>query len=750
MAKPELAALNAQHSVISTRLFAGQTVAHVLADSDPGEGFAPVLGGLEDVYFSTLAATRQAAWRARAPAMFFKIAGFEFRYQLRQPIFWIGVGIFALLAFGSVASSNIQIGSNDNVHKNAPFVLIESTLVFAVIFLFVVTAFVANVIVRDDETGFGAILRTTPIRKSDYLYGRFTGAFAAAALAFLAVPAGLWLGSVAPWVDRDTLGPFLVRDYLYAYFAVGLPILFLGAALFFSLTTVTRSMMWTYVALVGLLVLRTVFALVLSRPGLEHAAALGEPFGAGAIGEATRYWTASERTTLIPPIAGDLLWNKLIWFGVAVAALAAAYRFFDFQARARVARTRKAQALAADAETSAPPTQVGALAKPVFDARTTLAQLWARTLFDARQVFLSPAYFVLLGLAAALSVANLWLATDISAYGGRTYPVTRVMIQALDAAFTFFGIVIAIYYAGELVWREREKATHEIIDATPVGDWAFIAPKTLAISLVLFSTLAVGVVVAIATQALRGFFDLELGKYLLWYVLPNAIDLTLLAVLAIFIQAIVPHKSVGWAVMVAYLISTCRALDAGLRAQPLPVRKRTDGPAVGHERAGALLDGRLLVPAVLGRLRADPAGPGLRPLAAGDGEPFRAASTTAARAFARRDRRRAGCRRTGLCRLWRLHLLQHQRSQHLPHHARRRADAGGLREDVPTVRKSAAAEDRRGSPRLPDPPARAARARRRQLPAGQPNERADQRAARALPARRRGRQAGGRRRAADQ
>jgi hypothetical protein len=49
------------HEVISTRLFAGRTVIHVLSDNDPGDGFAPVEGGLEDVYFSTLAQSRRAA-----------------------------------------------------------------------------------------------------------------------------------------------------------------------------------------------------------------------------------------------------------------------------------------------------------------------------------------------------------------------------------------------------------------------------------------------------------------------------------------------------------------------------------------------------------------------------------------------------------------------------------------------------------------------------------------------------------------
>ena len=50
-----------QYEVISTRLFAGRTVIHVLADQSPGAGFEPVAGGLEDVYFSTLSASRKAA-----------------------------------------------------------------------------------------------------------------------------------------------------------------------------------------------------------------------------------------------------------------------------------------------------------------------------------------------------------------------------------------------------------------------------------------------------------------------------------------------------------------------------------------------------------------------------------------------------------------------------------------------------------------------------------------------------------------
>ncbi|MNH49349.1 Daunorubicin/doxorubicin resistance ATP-binding protein DrrA [compost metagenome] len=61
IAKEALPEHRARFEVISTRLFAGQTVIHVLADAQPGEGFEPASGGLEDVYFSTLAASRRPA-----------------------------------------------------------------------------------------------------------------------------------------------------------------------------------------------------------------------------------------------------------------------------------------------------------------------------------------------------------------------------------------------------------------------------------------------------------------------------------------------------------------------------------------------------------------------------------------------------------------------------------------------------------------------------------------------------------------
>lgn len=59
--KSELEAHRAEHHVIATRLYGGRTYIHVLADQNPGAGFSPAEGSLEDAYFSTLSSGRRAA-----------------------------------------------------------------------------------------------------------------------------------------------------------------------------------------------------------------------------------------------------------------------------------------------------------------------------------------------------------------------------------------------------------------------------------------------------------------------------------------------------------------------------------------------------------------------------------------------------------------------------------------------------------------------------------------------------------------
>jgi len=468
-------------------------------------------------------------------------------------VFWVAVVAFFLLAFGATTVDQIEIGSGGNVHKNAPFAIAQMMLILSLFYMFVSTAFVANVVVRDDDTGFGPIVRATRVTRGAYLLGRFAGAFAAAAIGFLAIPLAVWAGSMMPWLDPEQLGPNHLSFYLQPYLWLALPNLLLTSALFFALATTTRSMMATYVGVVAFLVLWTIANVALSRkPAYELIGGYGEPLGFSAATYVTKYWTAADRNTLTVPLSGLVLWNRALAIGVGLAALAVAFATFRF-AEKPSRKVRRAQKLAAGTQAPLAPASIRPLPAPRFDRAAALAQLGVRTRLELGQVFKSPAFFVLLALGVFNAIGAL---SDLGElYGTPVLPATRIVITLLEGSFGIIPIIIAIYYAGELVWRERDRKTHEIIDASAIPDWAFVVPKTLAVVLVLLSTLLVSVLTGIIMQLIHGYSHLELGKYLLWYVLPSTVSFTLLAILAVFLQALSPHKFVGWGLMVLYLIT---------------------------------------------------------------------------------------------------------------------------------------------------------------------------------------------------
>src|SRR6185436_13758227 len=123
------------------------------------------------------------------------IAVFEWRYQIKSPVFWIGSLIFFLLTFGSVAVDEVQIGSRGNVLVNAPFAILLTLGIMSLFGIFVIVAMVANVVIRDDETGFAPILRSTSVSKFSYLVGRFVGASAAAFCVLAMMPLAIIIGS---------------------------------------------------------------------------------------------------------------------------------------------------------------------------------------------------------------------------------------------------------------------------------------------------------------------------------------------------------------------------------------------------------------------------------------------------------------------------------------------------------------------------------------------------------------------------
>ncbi|MCM8556624.1 ABC transporter permease/M1 family aminopeptidase [Sphingomicrobium sediminis] len=487
-----------------------------------------------------------------------KIAAFELRYHLKSPTFWVGTFIFFLLGFGLTASDNVQINSGGAIHENSPWSLSVLMGVATVFYLMIVTAFVANAIIRDDATKFAPMIRATPVTERQMVFGRFLGGFGIAALGFLIVPFGAFMGTLMPWVDPELVGPQRAEYYLWPYLVLSLPNIFLASALLFMLATVTRSMMWSYVGVVLFVVVYLVITSIASaNPDLRPIFARFEPLGVGAFNEITRYWTNFEQNTRLLPLEGTLLFNRL--FGIAMGFVFLAITLWRFSFAERPASKRKLRKLAKAKErekmlAAVPPTLGGEAISTAGRKPNALSQFIERTQIEIRQMVRSPGLIVLLLVAVGFAASDLWAGQAI--YGADSYATVSAVISSVRDQFYTFIIIIAAFYGGEAVWRERDHKMNEIVDSAPVPAWAMTVPKILAIFLVIVAINATGMITGLFYQLTKGAEEFGVASYISWFIIPAAVDAALIAVLAVVVQVLSPNKYVGWGILLAWFLGT--------------------------------------------------------------------------------------------------------------------------------------------------------------------------------------------------
>jgi ABC-2 type transport system permease protein len=483
------------------------------------------------------------------------ISLFEIRYYLRHPLFYGTTLLLGLMTFGAMTSDSIVLGGSiGNVHRNAPIVLIQFMTVMTILGMFVVTAFVASSAYRDFEFSTHPLFFSKPIKKRDYLIGRFAGSLAIATLVFLGPALGLLLGSFMPWLEPERLGPTQLAPYVYSFLVFVLPNLLFIGAVFFVLAIVSRSMMFTYMGVVFFFVGWGLAVNLMGDLENHFLASLADPFGLSALGLETRYWTVVESNSALPALtgAGNLLLNRAIWIAVGLAVFAVGYVLFDPSRTTRSRRKKAKLAEAAEVEPQAQPSLRLPAVTQSFSAATSWQQYLRQARIETAGVLKSIPFLVIL----IFGMANLVLSSGVldSMYGTSVYPVTRLMLELLEGTFNFLLVIIVIFYSGELVWKERSLKMNEVYDALPTRTWVTLASKLTALFAVITVFELVGTVTAMGIQLYRGYSRLEPLLYVQGLFL-SALPFLLIAVLAVFLQVLANSKFLGYLLMILFLIS---------------------------------------------------------------------------------------------------------------------------------------------------------------------------------------------------
>ena len=365
--------------------------------------------------------------------MFWQILLFELRYQLRRPLLWLMVFFFGLMTFGAITSDSVQIGGAiGNVHRNAPFVIVQMMGFMGFIGIFLTTMFVAGAILRDFDNNTHELFFSRPVKKRDYLLGRFTGACLVAFTAFLGTPLGIFIGSKMPWLEAERLGPFTLSPYLFGLAVIGFPTLFFSACVFFSLASLSRSMLFTYLGVVAFIALYSLSGVMLADLDNQYLAALADPFGIGALQEATKYWTIVERNSVLPPLGGVLLHNRLLWTAIGLVVLMLSLSRFRTTAARRGGKRRlwfgrKQQERASATTSTEAPSGLPVVTRD-FDLATAFKQFFYQTRVEVMGVLKGVPFLVILAFGTLNLVASSGFLDQM--FGTPVWPVTHLMLRS--------------------------------------------------------------------------------------------------------------------------------------------------------------------------------------------------------------------------------------------------------------------------------------------------------------------------------
>ncbi|HEX7176061.1 MAG TPA: hypothetical protein VF240_12440 [Pyrinomonadaceae bacterium] len=496
---------------------------------------------------------------------FREIFRFEFAYQVRRLQTWLYFAALVVVAFLFVRGNHLADALYADFYLNSPFV-IASVTVFAGLFWFVVAAGVAGeTAARDVETGMHPLTYTAPVSKAEYLGGRFLAGFVLNALILLAVPVGVMLAVYSPGVEAEVVGPFRPAAYLTAYGFIALPNAFVGSAIQFAWAALSRRAIASYVGSVLLFFVAYggmfFAAIFLERQDL---AALLDVFGHVFItSDLILGWTPIEKSTRLIELEGPLLWSRLVWFGIALGTLAFTYLRFRF---AHPTASHRWSRLTRRREAHAPTPPLNDIARSMismpqfrqtFGSATQLRQTLAIAWDSFRTIAKSRGGLVLLAAIAALAVVV--MPENMSNMGTPLLPRTEYVLTFLTARLTnpltpwVITPLLIVFYAGELVWRERKAGLGEITDAAPVPEWVSFLGKFLGLGLILVAWMALLTMAGVLVQTRMGYDDFETGLYLRVLFGLQLPEYLLFALLALVVQGLVNQKYVGHLVaLIAY------------------------------------------------------------------------------------------------------------------------------------------------------------------------------------------------------
>lgn len=466
----------------------------------------------------------------------------EWRSQRRRPFVWFCLSGYVLLAVGDTIQAGWSATGGGWI--NGADMIATRSVIYSLLSVLVAAGVVGDPFARDRVRSASGLVLTTGAGRSALALGRFVVALGLVLASGLMFLPGVVVGTMAPGIPPEYVGPFVAGHYAQAALVFILPNFLLVSALAFAIASRWQSQSAAYAALVGFVALWVTARMLLGQDVLRHDVfaryALMDPFGSIASAEFVMGRTVAENNTLFPPLAGLLLANRAIWVAVALLLVAVGIAWFPMREARPKSPGRGPSRGRGRART------VRMLERLPLPGTTARIAGW-----ELRAIARAPGgKLVLLFL-----VFSLWWAASSAVTHQFSLPSTDLLVHNTGFYFDKVLVLVVVWAAGDLLWRERAHGVDELIDVLPTRDVDRYVGKLIALVAVVLVFWSVSIGVNVAYQIAHGYYRFELGLHLVDTFVFKAPYYVFLAVLALTTQVLVRQRFVAMGVVLLVYLS---------------------------------------------------------------------------------------------------------------------------------------------------------------------------------------------------
>lgn len=443
-----------------------------------------------------------------------------FQFELNQIFKKRSLYLFSiiLIVVGIFSGNKFNLTAGEGIYINSPYTIgfMMGLLSLSIIFFAILYS---NQLFKEWDAKFDFVFFALPVSKVTYLSGKFWYFYLKTFLSFALIIVGFIIGQQLR-VGGEIQEVFYFSSYLYPLFVFGLLNCLFVCSFLYCIAYLTHRKLLVVIGGLLLYVLYMVLLVFSNSPFMsgsmpqslevQQISALIDPFGLSAYFFEGSLFSVEQKNSLIVPLSGMFLLNRVVFLFMSGFFLWSCYEFFSPSRKQnkktnKKAIVRRVLSLAEQTTTS--------ITKLDYGDRMSFKSALSFSKLDLIYLFKSIVIVAVSLLLVFYTGMEMYADIDKGIRLPEKFATSGLLATTISQNFHLLGMLILVYFINDLYWRSKFSNFNLIEKSTYLSKSKMKGHFISACILSLFFTLIL-IAVGLIFQFSYGYYNINWEAYL--------------------------------------------------------------------------------------------------------------------------------------------------------------------------------------------------------------------------------------------